>query len=413
MEVGTDVSTQRPLLDEDEDALGPNVDSTAPVLASTQQAWRQRGRHSRDVGYGLLEEPAALIDDHTDSDDEGEVEAELLQRVEDGFYECEENRSSDEEDCINGFAPSSPPDLATCELHGSDESSELIEATSTASDSAACASVLQPAQGSAREMRFLHSDPTPCESIEMRDLVLGEPTPSPEYVVSNDLAISPSRGMESSERHCFICLLDEEKDQPLISCCTTCYASVHVSCWREWRNNQRITALRSRLLGLRMQTNNLLRCSICKSGTAVVAGEEEDGLEWMHEFLSGGGDERGNDRAPVTPFIGAEFVRRRDDSDEDTELQLGDLADVKTCLAIVVYLVVLLLVIIAACVLIVMQRFYAGDVILCCIIGLYELSVLQVVALAIARRRASLLGAAAAQGQGVPPPEGPDLERGR
>ena len=75
----------------------------------------------------------------------------------------------------------------------------------------------------------------------------------------------------------------------------------HRRCWREWRNNQHRTALRSHLLGLlgteewvrepfeqsknsaracslvgrlRIQTNHMLRCTICKSGTAMVEGEE-------------------------------------------------------------------------------------------------------------------------------------------
>merc|ERR1719487_208 len=99
------------------------------------------------------------------------------------------------------------------------------------------------------------------------------------------------------DRQCFICLQDEESEE-LVKCCTTCYARTHVRCWREWRNNQRITALRSRLLGLRMQTNHLLRCTICKSGTAVVAGEE-DGLEWMNELLCGGGEQGQGEDAGV------------------------------------------------------------------------------------------------------------------
>merc|ERR1712187_1104600 len=127
---------------------------------------------------------------------------------------------------------------------------------------------------------------------------------------------------------------------------------------------------RSRLLGRRIQTNNLLRCTICKSGTAVVAGEE-DGLEWMNEFLcgTGGSEERGDDNRGITRFGGIRQTAqmRRDDSDEDWDAQLEDPVDMKTCLALVVYLGVLILVLLFACLLIVMQRYYAGDVILCCI----------------------------------------------
>jgi len=193
---------------------------------------------------------------------------------------------------------------------------------------------------------------------------------------------------------------DEDDANTLTRCCTTCYTSVHVRCWREWRNNQRITALRSRLLGLRMQTNHLLRCTICKSGTALVEGEE-DGLEWMNELLCGGGEPpQGDDGGAVAGVrLGAlanAATGRANDSDEDGDTQLEDLVDMKTCLALVVYLAVLIIVLVIACILIVMQRFYAGDVILCCIIALYELSVLQIVALAVARRRFSLAGNAAA-----------------
>lgn len=108
---------------------------------------------------------------------------------------------------------------------------------------------------------------------------------------------------------------------------------------------------------------------------------------------------------------------RANDSDEDGDTQLEDLVDLKTCLALVVYLGVLILVLIIACVLIVMQRFYAGDVILCCIIALYELSVLQIVAVAVARRRSTLLGTAAAAAAAAAAREessgaGGDLEAG-
>ena len=56
-------------------------------------------------------------------------------------------------------------------------------------------------------------------------------------------------------------------------------------------------------------------------------------------------------------------------------------------MALVIYLAMLIMAIIIACVLIVTQGFWAGDVVLCCVIALYELSVLQLVLLAILRRR--------------------------
>eukprot|EP00401_Gymnodinium_catenatum_P018085 CAMPEP_0117588930 /NCGR_PEP_ID=MMETSP0784-20121206/70123_1 /TAXON_ID=39447 /ORGANISM="" /LENGTH=264 /DNA_ID=CAMNT_0005390341 /DNA_START=15 /DNA_END=809 /DNA_ORIENTATION=+ len=204
---------------------------------------------------------------------------------------------------------------------------------------------------------------------------------------------STTRGLPNAgDRHCFICLQDDDKDNPLIRCCTTCYARTHIRCWREWRNNQRITALRSRLLGLRTQTNHLLRCTICKSGTAVVSGEE-DGLEWMNELLCGGEAGGGEGDARTVQLTG---LGRRTDSDEEHDTHLEELVNIgsRSCGALAVYLLVLIAVLFVACTLIAMQRFYAGDVVLCCVIALYELSVLQIVVLAVARRRGAMVAAA-------------------
>lgn len=198
-------------------------------------------------------------------------------------------------------------------------------------------------------------------------------------------AAAPQLYSQEYERTCFICLGEAEPNNPLVSCCSTCYASTHLRCWREWRNNQRITTLRSRLLGLRTQTNHLLRCTICKSGTSVVAGEE-DRLEWINELLFGGD----GDSARTVPLIGGQ---RRDD-DEDGEGQLLDIADIRTCVALVIYLALLVVVLMVACVVIVGRRFYAGDVILCCVIAVYELSVLLIAVLAVVRRRGAMVASA-------------------
>merc|ERR1719487_382727 len=132
------------------------------------------------------------------------------------------------------------------------------------------------------------------------------------------------------DRQCFICLQDEENEE-LVKCCSTCFARTHVRCWRDWRNNQRITALRSRLLGLRVQTNHLLLCTICKSGTAVVTGEE-DGLEWMNELLCGGGEQGQSEDAGGANLgrLANAATGRQNDSDEDGDTQLEDLVDMKT-----------------------------------------------------------------------------------
>jgi len=109
---------------------------------------------------------------------------------------------------------------------------------------------------------------------------------------------------------------------------------------------------------------------------------EENGLSWMNELMCGG-EPSENSLLGRLVALG----NRRDDSDEDPEAQLEDLIDTRTCVALVIYLGMLIVAIIIACLLIVTQGFWAGDVVLCCIIALYELSVLQLVMLAILRRR--------------------------
>mmetsp|Transcript_192 Transcript_192/g.461 ORF Transcript_192/g.461 Transcript_192/m.461 type:complete len:357 (+) Transcript_192:37-1107(+) len=223
-------------------------------------------------------------------------------------------------------------------------------------------------------------------SVEMQSLAEVDHSREPLPVVS---AASSNAVRQGDDRNCFICLQDGDKDNPLVSCCSTCYARTHRRCWREWRNNQHRSALRSHLLGLRMQTNHMLRCTICKSGTAMVEGEE-NGLSWMNELMCGG---EPSENSLLGRLIA--LGNRRDDSDEDPEAQLEDLIDTRTCVALVIYLGVLIVAIVVSCVLIVTRGFWAGDVVLCCIIALYELSVLQLVLLAILRRRDTTLAATA------------------
>jgi len=204
---------------------------------------------------------------------------------------------------------------------------------------------------------------------------------SPATLLNPHAFLAPSVG---GERHCFICLVEEEKDVPLIRCCTTCYAYTHVQCWRGWRNNQRLTALRSRLLGQRMQNSNMLQCTICKSGTAMLA-DEEGGLDWMNDVR--GSDAGGGNRLAIGGW-------RRMDLDEDTGNPLDDPFDMRTCFALVVYLGVLVAVLMVACLLMLTQRFYEGDIVLFSIIAIYELSVLQVVVVGITRRRSLAVQAA-------------------
>lgn len=434
MEVGGDTSTQRPLLLREDEEAGAAADDSSQLLAGSpqqaqqQQAWRRSGPRAERAAYGLLDPAGPDAPGEDDAIQEGgldgEAETELLGRVEDGFYECEEE-DEEEHAMLNhrrdvvaqpeptGIVAAAATVVATAAVEVAGVVAAVAQArtprawTPRAASSSAgpllassssSATPLQPA-ADARELRLTagrgiggdEDDEHTETSYEMHGL-MKETSGSPRSSsAAGGASASSSRGCDAAERHCFICLQDEEKDDPLVACCTTCYARVHVRCWREWRNNQRITALRSRLLGLRMQTNHLLRCTICKSGTALVAGEE-DGLEWMNELLCGGGEQaQGEDGGNAGRLGGLAHAvtGRRDDSDEDGDTQLEDLIDMKTCLALVAYLGVIVLVLVVACVLIVMQRFYAGDVILCCIIALYELSVLQIVAMAVARRRST------------------------
>lgn len=135
----------------------------------------------------------------------------------------------------------------------------------------------------------------------------------------------------------------------------------------------------------------------------MLAGEEGR-LQWMNELLCG--NEPGHDAR--TPVLGGQM--RQDNSDDDNDAPLDDLVDTKTCLALLLFLGVLVLVLLVACFLIVTERFYAGDVVMCCIVVLYELSVLQIVALHVARRRGGMLESAAASRAGPSGGGGVDLE---
>eukprot|EP00448_Togula_jolla_P000252 CAMPEP_0170609630 /NCGR_PEP_ID=MMETSP0224-20130122/22228_1 /TAXON_ID=285029 /ORGANISM="Togula jolla, Strain CCCM 725" /LENGTH=469 /DNA_ID=CAMNT_0010934951 /DNA_START=60 /DNA_END=1469 /DNA_ORIENTATION=- len=449
MEVGKDASTKQALLSEEADESAGA--SSPPRGSSWRPSARRRGTAPVSDRYALLQ----------DSHDEGRAEG--MQ-----FYECEEGEEDPEDatelsGCLAASAgPSGGTVCAAVEVASAAassaaassaaieedileevplESTESTEATRQAGavvgpavaaglsqPQALALPVASPALGSTagslaansrtvrlsaraaapvaapgRDVEGLASPSGPSgeDGIEMRDFSVPVGTP-------RAYSLTPT-----SDRHCFICLQedDRDKDHPLVSCCTTCFARTHVRCWREWRNNQRVTALRSRLLGLRMQTNHLLRCTICKSGTALVEGEE-DRLEWMNELICGGGGQGGAPAAagddngrPGGPL--AAIRMRREDSDEDHDAQLDDLVDMRTCLALVVYLVVMVLVLFVTCMLILLQRFYAGDVVLCCIIALYELSVLQVVVLAVARRRGAMVAARTTGGEdGSSPPRG-------
>ncbi|SBT50342.1 conserved Plasmodium protein, unknown function [Plasmodium ovale wallikeri] len=82
---------------------------------------------------------------------------------------------------------------------------------------------------------------------------------------------------EKTELFCFICLEKNLENSHLLSCCSLCTACVHKKCWYSWRTTQKLSSLRSKLLGL----NKLdpLLCTICKTGTAKI--EEEKDFNWL------------------------------------------------------------------------------------------------------------------------------------
>ncbi|CAG9472470.1 conserved Plasmodium protein, unknown function [Plasmodium vivax] len=82
---------------------------------------------------------------------------------------------------------------------------------------------------------------------------------------------------EKAELFCFICLEENLENCYLISCCSVCTACVHKRCWYSWRKTQKLSSLRSKILGL----NKLdpLLCTICKTGTAKI--EDEKDFNWI------------------------------------------------------------------------------------------------------------------------------------
>jgi hypothetical protein len=90
-----------------------------------------------------------------------------------------------------------------------------------------------------------------------------------------------------TERMCFICLDGTESDSdPLVPCCTRCYAVSHDKCWADWRSSQAGHARRLRLAGNRITADPFL-CSICKSGSARVGGERVT-IRWLESFANFG-----------------------------------------------------------------------------------------------------------------------------
>jgi len=193
------------------------------------------------------------------------------------------------------------------------------------------------------------------ESIELATLPRSTPAP-----------VSP---VDDMERACFICLEQDGPEGELVSCCSTCYAVVHASCWQDWRTNQRAVAMRSRLLGQNPAANPFL-CTICKSGTAMAPGDAEADLGWAE--------------------AAAAQVERPDtvesDGDDSVEDEMESSPVCHTMVA-VCNLTLLALIAVLDAALVSTHRLYAGDVAMYTLLFVYEAAFVQMVVLAIVHRR--------------------------
>ncbi|CAD7943438.1 unnamed protein product [Amoebophrya sp. A25] len=182
--------------------------------------------------------------------------------------------------------------------------------------------------------------------------------------------------LSDSEGACFLCLEGDLRGDPLAKCCTRCNALTHQRCWHEYRYNQRVASLRSRMLRESLPRSQMV-CSICKTGEAKLAREDAGQLRsWM--FLS---DER--DRQQELP----------DFNDESQ-----DLVDVgaSICNFKLVLCNLLLLVVcgtITALIFAHSRNGYSGDYLMTSVVVAYESILVQVVALFVYTRRRERLQA--------------------
>ncbi|VWU48614.1 conserved protein, unknown function [Hepatocystis sp. ex Piliocolobus tephrosceles] len=84
---------------------------------------------------------------------------------------------------------------------------------------------------------------------------------------------------DKNELFCFICLENDLENGALVSCCSLCTGRVHVKCWYNLREIQKLSSLRSKLLGL--NKIDPLICSICKTGKARIKHEKD--MKWLNK----------------------------------------------------------------------------------------------------------------------------------
>jgi hypothetical protein len=155
------------------------------------------------------------------------------------------------------------------------------------------------------------------------------------------------------ERCCFICLDGADEERELVPCCSRCYVHVHTSCWRSWRQSQRLAHLRQRISGGVDNTPGVLVCSVCKTGDALIEGED---LSWLD-------DQRGGLRS----------------SSEDLSLDVTVLCSPKiACMNITILFVMWLL-----NATVISKHLLFGQLVFLSVVFFYEFGILQVVGLAI------------------------------
>ena len=78
---------------------------------------------------------------------------------------------------------------------------------------------------------------------------------------------------------CFICLGDADFElNHILSACSQCSVCAHQRCWTRWRRRQKLSVLRSRLLG--QNRVDPLSCGVCKTGLARLQDEPDAALLW-------------------------------------------------------------------------------------------------------------------------------------
>ncbi|CEM39312.1 unnamed protein product [Vitrella brassicaformis CCMP3155] len=243
----------------------------------------------------------------------------------------------------------------------------------------------QPAGRLSFNVSYPQRGGTPASSRHGSNDSLGSKEGTPRSTASSSRRKSKlmsTRQPSTGCRACFICLEDDSSEE-LVGCCSQCYAMVHRRCWREWRSNQRLNHIRSRLLGYAAPNPSL--CTICKTGVSRVIGEEEGGA-WDGSSPVAG-DRRSAEAALQDQFLETLSRVLRNSDDDDDDLDEPPLCAGPTPIfgAALIFLVIVF-----DLVFISMTKAWAGDVVLLSLLAIYEFFVMQLVIMAIYQRRTAL-----------------------